>query len=116
MRGGGAGMSLNDSVYDRLLRERIIFRLAEEDDALAQEAIVDGVVQAHTGATAAHLRLQVEAHWTDLPSLGLPRVLAPTLTKGADRRVPRMARFRSGHETVVRQAVGSYSASSSAWS
>ena len=25
MRGGGSGLNLNDSVYDRLLRERIIF-------------------------------------------------------------------------------------------
>ncbi len=35
MRSAGAGMSLNDSVYDRLLRERIIFLGQPVDDAIA---------------------------------------------------------------------------------
>ncbi|HEX5495355.1 MAG TPA: ATP-dependent Clp protease proteolytic subunit [Mycobacteriales bacterium] len=35
MRSPGAGMSLNDSVYDRLLRERIIFLGQPVDDAIA---------------------------------------------------------------------------------
>jgi ATP-dependent Clp protease protease subunit len=37
MRGIGAGMSLNDSVYDRLLRERIIFLGQVVDDAIANQ-------------------------------------------------------------------------------
>jgi ATP-dependent Clp protease protease subunit len=37
MRGAGAGMSLNDSVYDRLLRERIIFLGQVVDDAIANQ-------------------------------------------------------------------------------
>jgi ATP-dependent Clp protease, protease subunit len=34
---GGAGMTLNDSVYDRLLRERIIFLGQQVDDAIANQ-------------------------------------------------------------------------------
>jgi ATP-dependent Clp protease, protease subunit len=34
---GGAGMTLNDSVYDRLLRERIIFLGQPVDDAIANQ-------------------------------------------------------------------------------
>ena len=37
MRSSGAGMSLNDSVYDRLLRERIIFLGQPVDDAIANQ-------------------------------------------------------------------------------
>jgi ATP-dependent Clp protease protease subunit len=37
MRGAGAGMNLNDSVYDRLLRERIIFLGQPVDDAIANQ-------------------------------------------------------------------------------
>jgi ATP-dependent Clp protease, protease subunit len=37
MRGAGAGMTLNDSVYDRLLRERIIFLGQPVDDAIANQ-------------------------------------------------------------------------------
>jgi ATP-dependent Clp protease protease subunit len=37
MRVPGAGMSLNDSVYDRLLRERIIFLGQPVDDAIANQ-------------------------------------------------------------------------------
>ena len=37
MRVAGAGMSLNDSVYDRLLRERIIFLGQPVDDAIANQ-------------------------------------------------------------------------------
>jgi ATP-dependent Clp protease, protease subunit len=37
MRGGGGGMTLNDSVYDRLLRERIIFLGQPVDDAIANQ-------------------------------------------------------------------------------
>jgi ATP-dependent Clp protease protease subunit len=37
MRGGGGGMNLNDSVYDRLLRERIIFLGQPVDDAIANQ-------------------------------------------------------------------------------
>jgi ATP-dependent Clp protease protease subunit len=37
MRGSGAGMSLNDSVYDRLLRERIIFLGQPVDDTIANQ-------------------------------------------------------------------------------
>src|SRR6201990_178554 len=33
----GAGMNLNDSVYDRLLRERIIFLGQQVDDAIANQ-------------------------------------------------------------------------------
>lgn len=35
MRGGNGGMSLNDAVYDRLLRERIIFLGSPVDDDIA---------------------------------------------------------------------------------
>ncbi|TAM90345.1 MAG: ATP-dependent Clp protease proteolytic subunit [Jatrophihabitans sp.] len=37
MRTPGAGMTLNDSVYDRLLRERIIFLGQVVDDAIANQ-------------------------------------------------------------------------------
>ena len=37
MRVAGAGMNLNDSVYDRLLRERIIFLGQPVDDAIANQ-------------------------------------------------------------------------------
>jgi ATP-dependent Clp protease protease subunit len=37
MRVPGAGMNLNDSVYDRLLRERIIFLGQTVDDAIANQ-------------------------------------------------------------------------------
>jgi ATP-dependent Clp protease protease subunit len=37
MRGGGAGMNLNDSVYERLLRERIIFLGQQVDDTIANQ-------------------------------------------------------------------------------
>jgi ATP-dependent Clp protease protease subunit len=37
MRAPGAGMTLNDSVYDRLLRERIIFLGQVVDDAIANQ-------------------------------------------------------------------------------
>jgi ATP-dependent Clp protease, protease subunit len=37
LRVPGAGMSLNDSVYDRLLRERIIFLGQTVDDAIANQ-------------------------------------------------------------------------------
>ncbi|MEN3360314.1 MAG: ATP-dependent Clp protease, protease subunit [Mycobacteriales bacterium] len=37
LRVPGAGMSLNDSVYDRLLRERIIFLGQPVDDAIANQ-------------------------------------------------------------------------------
>ena len=37
MRSVGGGMNLNDSVYDRLLRERIIFLGQAVDDALANQ-------------------------------------------------------------------------------
>src|SRR5215510_15355320 len=37
MRSPGAGMNLNDSVYDRLLRERIIFLGQAVDDAIANQ-------------------------------------------------------------------------------
>ena len=34
---GGSGMTLNDSVYDRLLRERIVFLGQQVDDAIANQ-------------------------------------------------------------------------------
>lgn len=37
LRGGGAGMTLTDSVYDRLLRERIIFLGQAVDDQIANQ-------------------------------------------------------------------------------
>jgi ATP-dependent Clp protease protease subunit len=37
MRGAGSGMTLNDSVYDRLLRERIIFLGQPVDDTIANQ-------------------------------------------------------------------------------
>src|SRR5581483_8301736 len=37
MRAPGAGMTLNDSVYDRLLRERIIFLGQAVDDTIANQ-------------------------------------------------------------------------------
>src|SRR5690349_12057694 len=37
MRAAGAGMTLNDSVYDRLLRERIVFLGQPVDDAIANQ-------------------------------------------------------------------------------
>src|SRR4051812_49886828 len=37
MRSPGAGMTLNDSVYDRLLRERIIFLGQPVDDTIANQ-------------------------------------------------------------------------------
>lgn len=37
MRTPGAGMNLNDSVYDRLLRERIIFLGQQVDDTIANQ-------------------------------------------------------------------------------
>jgi ATP-dependent Clp protease protease subunit len=37
MRSPGAGMTLNDSVYDRLLRERIIFLGQQVDDNIANQ-------------------------------------------------------------------------------
>jgi ATP-dependent Clp protease protease subunit len=37
MRGSGSGMNLNDSVYDRLLRERIIFLGQPVDDTIANQ-------------------------------------------------------------------------------
>src|SRR5437764_13907519 len=36
-RSGGGGMNLNDSVYDRLLRERIIFLGQPVDDTIANQ-------------------------------------------------------------------------------
>jgi ATP-dependent Clp protease protease subunit len=35
MRGGGSGLNLNDSVYERLLRERIVFLGSQVDDPIA---------------------------------------------------------------------------------
>src|SRR5436305_10889855 len=35
MRGGLSGMNLNDSVYERLLRERIVFLGSQVDDPIA---------------------------------------------------------------------------------
>ena len=37
LRVAGAGMTLNDSVYDRLLRERIVFLGQQVDDAIANQ-------------------------------------------------------------------------------
>jgi ATP-dependent Clp protease protease subunit len=37
LRSGGGGMTLNDSVYDRLLRERIIFLGQQVDDPIANQ-------------------------------------------------------------------------------
>jgi ATP-dependent Clp protease, protease subunit len=37
LRAAGAGMTLNDSVYDRLLRERIVFLGQQVDDAIANQ-------------------------------------------------------------------------------
>src|SRR5438309_9519473 len=37
MRGGGSGMNLNDSVYERLLRERIVFLGSQVDDPIANQ-------------------------------------------------------------------------------
>jgi ATP-dependent Clp protease protease subunit len=37
LRSAGAGMTLNDSVYDRLLRERIIFLGQQVDDTIANQ-------------------------------------------------------------------------------
>ena len=37
MRGGAGGMNLNDSVYERLLRERIIFLGTQVDDVIANQ-------------------------------------------------------------------------------
>lgn len=37
LRSAGAGMTLNDSVYDRLLRERIIFLGQQVDDPIANQ-------------------------------------------------------------------------------
>jgi ATP-dependent Clp protease protease subunit len=37
MRSSGAGMTLNDSVYERLLRERIIFLGQQVDDTIANQ-------------------------------------------------------------------------------
>jgi ATP-dependent Clp protease, protease subunit len=37
MRGGGSMMNLNDSVYERLLRERIIFLGSQVDDVIANQ-------------------------------------------------------------------------------
>ena len=37
LRGAGGGMNLNDSVYDRLLRERIIFLGTQVDDVIANQ-------------------------------------------------------------------------------
>jgi ATP-dependent Clp protease protease subunit len=37
MRAGGAGLTLNDSVYERLLRERIVFLGSQVDDPIANQ-------------------------------------------------------------------------------
>ena len=37
MRGAAGGMNLNDSVYERLLRERIIFLGSQVDDVIANQ-------------------------------------------------------------------------------
>src|SRR5438270_6559211 len=37
MRGGASGMNLNDSVYERLLRERIVFLGTQVDDPIANQ-------------------------------------------------------------------------------
>ena len=37
MRGGGGMMNLGDSVYERLLRERIIFLGSQVDDVIANQ-------------------------------------------------------------------------------
>ena len=37
LRGGAGGMNLNDSVYERLLRERIIFLGTQVDDVIANQ-------------------------------------------------------------------------------
>ena len=37
MRGGASGMNLNDSVYERLLRERIVFLGSQVDDPIANQ-------------------------------------------------------------------------------
>ena len=36
-RGGASGMNLNDSVYERLLRERIVFLGTQVDDPIANQ-------------------------------------------------------------------------------
>jgi ATP-dependent Clp protease protease subunit len=37
MRGSGSGLNLNDSVYERLLRERIVFLGSQVDDPIANQ-------------------------------------------------------------------------------
>jgi ATP-dependent Clp protease protease subunit len=37
MRGAGSGLNLNDSVYERLLRERIVFLGSQVDDPIANQ-------------------------------------------------------------------------------
>ncbi|HVT65961.1 MAG TPA: ATP-dependent Clp protease proteolytic subunit [Mycobacteriales bacterium] len=37
MRGNGSGLNLNDSVYERLLRERIVFLGSQVDDPIANQ-------------------------------------------------------------------------------
>src|SRR5436309_9661495 len=37
MRGGASGMNLNDSVFERLLRERIVFLGSQVDDPIANQ-------------------------------------------------------------------------------
>ena len=51
MRSPGAGMNLNDSVYDRLLRERIIFLGQPVDDAIANQICAQLLLLAAEDAT-----------------------------------------------------------------
>ncbi|MCL2780204.1 MAG: ATP-dependent Clp protease proteolytic subunit [Actinomycetia bacterium] len=51
MRVAGSGMSLNDSVYDRLLRERIIFLGQPVDDAIANQICAQLLLLAAEDAT-----------------------------------------------------------------
>ena len=54
MRGGGGGMTLNDSVYDRLLRERIIFLGQPVDDAIANQICAQLLLLSAEDALARH--------------------------------------------------------------
>lgn len=51
MRGSGSGMNLNDSVYDRLLRERIIFLGQPVDDTIANQLCAQMLLLAAEDAT-----------------------------------------------------------------
>ncbi len=63
MRSSSPGMTLNDSVYDRLLRERIIFLGQPVDDTIANQICAQLLLLAAEEPDARHRALHQLAGW-----------------------------------------------------